>query len=300
MQFKHNGEVYELNLIDTPGHVDFHYEVSRSLACCEGALLLVDASQGVEAQTMANAFAAINAGLTIVPALNKIDMVNARPDDVIGEMEQTLGIDPFDLDALILKAQILRSHRKYAEAETALDDALRLAPDSAQVQLELAWLLRDRGRLAEAEELARGLIARDPQDVGALVLLGTLQRDRGDPQAAIDLALAALEIDPVSDEAFRLLGGAKLSRYPLTGVLWQIPRLLDKLEMRTRLIVLGLIYLAYMMTNTTLAWFKAPDWLQIGFVAVYLAIGIGIYLNDRIVAWLVRRELRRVEFRRDF
>jgi GTP-binding protein LepA len=97
MQFKHNGEVYELNLIDTPGHVDFHYEVSRSLACCEGALLLVDASQGVEAQTMANAYAAINAGLTIVPVLNKIDMVNSRPDEVAAEMEQTLGIDPFEV-----------------------------------------------------------------------------------------------------------------------------------------------------------------------------------------------------------
>jgi GTP-binding protein LepA len=97
MRYKHNGEIYEMNLIDTPGHVDFHYEVSRSLACCEGALLLVDASQGVEAQTMANAFAAINADLTIVPVLNKIDMVNARPDEVIGEMESTLGIDPFEV-----------------------------------------------------------------------------------------------------------------------------------------------------------------------------------------------------------
>jgi GTP-binding protein LepA len=97
MRYQCNGRTYEMNLIDTPGHVDFHYEVSRSLACCEGALLLVDASQGVEAQTMANAYAAINANLTIVPALNKIDMVNARPDEVISEMEQTLGIDPFSV-----------------------------------------------------------------------------------------------------------------------------------------------------------------------------------------------------------
>jgi GTP-binding protein LepA len=97
MRYQYKGEEYEMNLIDTPGHVDFHYEVSRSLACCEGALLLVDASQGVEAQTMANAYAAINANLTIVPALNKIDMVNARPDEILSEMEQTLGIDPFEV-----------------------------------------------------------------------------------------------------------------------------------------------------------------------------------------------------------
>src|SRR5580692_10291441 len=69
-----DGKEYELNLIDTPGHVDFHYEVSRSLAACEGAILLVDATQGVQAQTVANAYAAINANLTIVAALNKLDM----------------------------------------------------------------------------------------------------------------------------------------------------------------------------------------------------------------------------------
>ncbi|HVX13390.1 MAG TPA: translation elongation factor 4 [Pirellulales bacterium] len=94
MRYTRGGEVYELNLIDTPGHVDFHYEVSRSLACCEGALLLVDACQGVEAQTVANAYAAIDADLTIVPALNKIDVVSARPEQVMEEMESSLGIDP--------------------------------------------------------------------------------------------------------------------------------------------------------------------------------------------------------------
>ena len=91
------GQEYELNLIDTPGHVDFSYEVSRSLAACEGAILLVDAFQGVQAQTVANAFLAMEHGLKIIPVLNKIDMELARPDAVIAEMEQALGIDPDDV-----------------------------------------------------------------------------------------------------------------------------------------------------------------------------------------------------------
>ena len=94
MEYSHNGELYELNLIDTPGHVDFHYEVSRSLACCEGAVLLVDAFQGVEAQTVANAYAAINEDLEIVPVINKVDLVHARVDEVLLEMEQSLAIEP--------------------------------------------------------------------------------------------------------------------------------------------------------------------------------------------------------------
>jgi GTP-binding protein LepA len=88
------GQRYELNLIDTPGHVDFTYEVSRSLAACEGVILLVDAFQGVQAQTVANAYLAMENELTIVPVLNKIDLAIARPDVVKAEMETALGIDP--------------------------------------------------------------------------------------------------------------------------------------------------------------------------------------------------------------
>jgi GTP-binding protein LepA len=97
MPFKFRGEEYELNLIDTPGHVDFQYEVSRSLACCEGALLLVDAFQGVEAQTVANAYQAMEHDLAIVPVLNKVDLKHARPEEVMREMETVLAIDPAEV-----------------------------------------------------------------------------------------------------------------------------------------------------------------------------------------------------------
>jgi GTP-binding protein LepA len=88
-----NGESYVLNLIDTPGHVDFTYEVSRSLAACEGALLVVDSTQGVEAQTLANVYLAMEQNLTIIPVINKIDLPSADPERVRKEIEDILGID---------------------------------------------------------------------------------------------------------------------------------------------------------------------------------------------------------------
>ncbi|OWK43857.1 translation elongation factor 4 [Fimbriiglobus ruber] len=100
------GRKYELNLIDTPGHVDFNYEVSRSLAACEGAVLLVDAFQGVQAQTVANAFLAMEAGLKLIPTLNKIDLAHARPDFVIGEMEQAVFTDPAEVMRVSAKSGI--------------------------------------------------------------------------------------------------------------------------------------------------------------------------------------------------
>ena len=85
-----DGATYQLQLIDTPGHVDFSYEVSRSLAACEGALLVVDAAQGVEAQTVANTYAAVEAGLELIPVLNKVDLPSAEPERVAGEMRRIL------------------------------------------------------------------------------------------------------------------------------------------------------------------------------------------------------------------
>jgi len=97
MDYKHEGQAYKLNLIDTPGHVDFSYEVSRSIAACEGALLIVDASQGIEAQTISNLYLAIEHDLEIIPILNKMDLPGAMPEEVSDQIIELLGCKMEDI-----------------------------------------------------------------------------------------------------------------------------------------------------------------------------------------------------------
>ena len=98
-----DGNEYVLNLIDTPGHVDFNYEVSRSLAACEGAVLVVDAAQGVEAQTLANVYMAIDHDLEVIPVINKIDLPSAEPERVIEEIEDVIGLEAQDAPLISAK-----------------------------------------------------------------------------------------------------------------------------------------------------------------------------------------------------
>ena len=115
MDYVRDGQTYRLNLIDTPGHVDFSYEVSRSIASCEGALLVVDASQGIQAQTISNLYQAIDHGLEIIPVLNKIDMDSAQPDVVQDQVCDLLGCEP---------EEVLRVSARTGEGVQAVLDAI--------------------------------------------------------------------------------------------------------------------------------------------------------------------------------
>ena len=131
-----DGQTYELNLIDTPGHVDFGYEVSRALEACEGALLVVDASQGVEAQTLANLYMALEADLEIIPVINKIDLPAARPDEVAAEIGNLLGV-PED--------QILRiSAKGGVNIDAVLESVVnQIPPPRGDVEAPLSALIFD-------------------------------------------------------------------------------------------------------------------------------------------------------------
>ena len=136
MEYEHNGEQYILNLIDTPGHVDFSYEVSRSIAACEGALLVVDASQGVQAQTISNLYMALEHDLEIIPVINKIDMPSAMPDEVEDEIVDLIGCDRKD---------ILRVSGKTGEGIHAVLDAVveRIPHPTGNEQAPLQALIFD-------------------------------------------------------------------------------------------------------------------------------------------------------------
>ncbi|MCS7100266.1 MAG: translation elongation factor 4 [Burkholderiaceae bacterium] len=131
-----DGKTYELNLIDTPGHVDFSYEVSRSLSACEGALLVVDASQGVEAQTVANCYTAIELGVEVIPVLNKMDLPQANPEQAIAEIEDVIGIDAHD--AILASAKTGMGVEEILEAVIA-----RVPPPKGDPQAPLQALIID-------------------------------------------------------------------------------------------------------------------------------------------------------------
>jgi GTP-binding protein LepA len=131
-----DGNAYELNLIDTPGHVDFGYEVSRALTACEGAVLVVDATQGIEAQTLANLYSALEADLVIIPVINKIDLITARPDEVAEDIGSLLGVEP---------GQVIRvSAKEGRNVEAVLEAIVRMVPaPTADAALPLRALIFD-------------------------------------------------------------------------------------------------------------------------------------------------------------
>ena len=166
MRWRHEGSEYRINLIDTPGHVDFSYEVARSLRACEGALLLIDAAQGIEAQTIANNELAQGLGLHVIPVLNKIDLPHARPDEVAEEIEHALVLE---------KESILKISAKTGLGVESLFKAIvdQIPPPTGEENSDLRALLFD----AEFDDY-RGVI------VHLRVVDGEIRKGRQDSHVA--------------------------------------------------------------------------------------------------------------------
>src|SRR3970282_1033635 len=164
-----DGLEYQLNLIDTPGHVDFSYEVSRSLAACEGALLVVDAGQGVEAQSVANCYTAIEQGLEVVPVLNKIDLPTADPEKVIREIEDIIGIDA---------SEALRISAKTGEGVRALLNQIvrRIPAPAGKVEAPLQALIIDSWFDSYVGGVSLGRVVNGRVDVGARIVMHSTGR----------------------------------------------------------------------------------------------------------------------------
>src|SRR5215217_3548403 len=196
-----DGQTYHLQLIDTPGHVDFSYEVSRSLAACEGVLLVVDAAQGVEAQTVANTYAAIEAGLELIPVLNKVDLPQADPDRVAAEVSDLLGGSPEDA---------LRISAKTGEGVPEVLEAIveRIPPPTGQTEAPARALIFD-----SAFDQYRGVVAYVRMVDGAFRERERIRAMQTGTEADID-ELGFLTPDPRPGQAMR----AGEVGYVITGV----------------------------------------------------------------------------------
>jgi GTP-binding protein LepA len=183
-----DGQTYELNLIDTPGHVDFHYEVSRSLAACEGAVLVVDASQGVEAQTLANVYLAVNLNLAIVPVINKIDLPAADPENVRRQIEEVVGIDASG--AILASAKEGIGIREILEAVVAIVPPPKGDPDAPlRVLLLDSWydtyrgvviLVRVIDGIMRPKQKLRFIAAQREYEIQSLGIFGPFPRETPD------------------------------------------------------------------------------------------------------------------------